>query len=231
MCKKIMLAGASGTGKTTLCKKVELENTGYPFISGSVSDLLPETKDIPHQEMLSRDSKALVMEDYQILNLRNKLYSSVDGNFISDRSYLDLAAYFIYKQSNKLPQCEVEQFINLCKMCLNQQCTHLIFVPFTKTMFNEWVTEDNGKRITSKFFQMHISSIMDMVLSIWGYEKTADYDRIPKKNTLGILNRDLEEGWEEGIIKSPYGNTQVIILKEVNLQNRIDIVNTWLKRN
>ena len=41
--KRIMFVGPSGIGKTTLAKAVE-EICGIPFISGSMSDLLPATK-------------------------------------------------------------------------------------------------------------------------------------------------------------------------------------------
>ena len=40
------------------------------------------------------------MEDYQVVNLRNKAYkSSMEQgiDFVTDRSYLDSAAYFTYK--------------------------------------------------------------------------------------------------------------------------------------
>ena len=40
---RIMFAGPSGYGKTTLAKWLS-EQSGIPFESGSVSDLLPKTK-------------------------------------------------------------------------------------------------------------------------------------------------------------------------------------------
>ena len=103
---KIMFAGASGVGKTTLAKEVpgmiKFDVSEYPpvldFISGSVSDLIPKTKDMSHKEMLERDSKDLLMEDFQVMNLRNKMFRDRD-RFVTDRSYLDLAAYFYYKQA------------------------------------------------------------------------------------------------------------------------------------
>lgn len=222
---KVMFAGASGTGKTTLCQK--LSSQDKPFISGSVSDLLPDTEKMSHKEMLSREPSYLFSEDYQILNLRNKLFSQ-NENFITDRSYIDSAAYFIYKQADKVPQCEVEQFVNLCLMCLSQQCTHLVFIPFTPIMFKEWVTEDNGKRITSKYFQMQISSIMRMVLDIAGYKPVRVCRDIPQ----GIvkINR-LTYGWEEGYIETLYGTTKVLIIYEPGLDNRQLIIQRWLKKN
>lgn len=41
--KRIMFVGPSGIGKTTLAKFIETKY-GIPFISGSMSDLMPDTK-------------------------------------------------------------------------------------------------------------------------------------------------------------------------------------------
>lgn len=227
---RIMFAGASGTGKTTLAKWLS-ENllTTPPFVSGSVSDLIPATREIPHTDMLSRDKEDLVKEDYQILNLRNKLYQvyvEKGDAFITDRSYIDLAAYFIYKQADSQSQCEVEQFVSLCQMCLNGQCTHLIFLPFTMNMFHSWVTEDNNKRITSKFFQMEISRIMSMVMDIMGYRKLGYTDNIYESF---LKNKSFEYGAEYGIIESTYGKTRVLFLNETNLENRKSLLLHFLK--
>ena len=62
--------------------------------------------------MLSKDPTKLYREDYQILNLRNMLFRD-KHEFVSDRSYLDSIAYFLYKQSDKIPSCEIEHFISL----------------------------------------------------------------------------------------------------------------------
>lgn len=238
---RIMFAGASGTGKTTLAKWLSSTTlakglsskilTTPPFVSGSVSDLLPDTKSMSHMAMLSRDKDDLVKEDYQILNLRNKLYQGYaeknDASFISDRSYIDSAAYFIYKQSDSQPQCEIEQFVSLCQMCLNKQCTHLVFLPFTMNMFYSWVTEDNNKRITSKFFQMEISRIMSMVMDIMGYRKLGYIDNIYESF---LKNKSFEYGAEYGIIESAYGKTRVLFLNETNLENRKSLLLHFLNR-
>lgn len=159
---KVMFLGFSGSGKTTLANKLVEE--GFTFISGSMSDLLPATKEEKHKDMLSHDPKDLALQDYQLLNLRNKAFNEASKNgldkVVSDRSFVDNAAYFIYKQANKLPQCEVEQFISMCRQCLAKHCTHLVFLPFTKYTFKEWVIEDNDKRILNRYFQWSISQIM-----------------------------------------------------------------------
>ena len=51
--KRIMFVGPSGIGKTTLAKFIETKY-GIPFISGSMSDLMPDTKEMHHAEFLPR---------------------------------------------------------------------------------------------------------------------------------------------------------------------------------
>ena len=147
---KIMFTGVSGVGKTTIAKEVA-ESLGIPFISGSYSDLVPETKVMPHSEMIQQDADVVFRQDMQVLNLRNKAFKNQDS-FVTDRSYFDSAAYFINKLSHRIPECDIDHAVNLCKMLLSQQCTHLIFIPFSAKFFNDWVTEDNNKRILSKYF-------------------------------------------------------------------------------
>lgn len=162
--RRIMFVGPSGIGKTTSAKYIS-EVYDIPFLSGSVSDLLPETKTISHKDMLNRDPKLLVLEDYKIIQLRHKLYKQYDS-FVSDRSYIDSMAYFIYKQSTKIPQCEIDQFIKICLDLLLEDCTHVIFFKYPAIFLKTWAIEDNDKRITNGYYQMLMSSIMEDCLDI-----------------------------------------------------------------
>ena len=121
--KRIMFVGPSGIGKTTLAKFIETKY-GIPFISGSMSDLMPDTKEIHHAEFLHQECGELINKDYQLLNLRNKLFKDKE-TFVTDRSYVDLAAYFIYKQSTNIPECEVDAFLDICMDGCCEHLTHL----------------------------------------------------------------------------------------------------------
>ena len=221
---RILLAGPSGVGKTTVANFIA--ELGYNFISGSVSDLLPQTKEMTHSEMLARDSHELYMEDFQILSLRNRLFSKEEEPFVSDRSFLDSAAYFIYKQADKIPSCEIEHFLELAKMALVKTCDCLIFFKYSNDMFDNWVIEDNSKRVTNKYFQMEISNLMEMVLGIWGIDI---YRKIPSIKEVGdhwfnYRLIDLKEEISIGTISSLYGNTKVLIIPEANQRNREIII-------
>jgi hypothetical protein len=165
MSKRIMFVGPSGIGKTTLAQYVA-KSQNIPFISGSMSDLLPATKDISHNEILSLGSEAMYKSDFQLLNLRNKLFKDREY-FVTDRSYADLAAYFWYKQSRSIPECEMEHFLCQCKTLMEEQCDLAIFLPLNLYTYQNWQMENNGKRILNRFFQVQISSLMSELLANW----------------------------------------------------------------
>ena len=165
MSKRIMFVGPSGIGKTTLAQAVA-KKYDIPFISGSMSDLLPATKDVSHNEILSLGSETMYKSDFQLLNLRNKLFRDKE-NFVTDRSYADLAAYFWYKQSRSMPECEMEHFFCQCKELMENQCDLAIFLPLNLSTYHEWPMEDNKKRIMNRFFQVQISSLMSELLANW----------------------------------------------------------------
>ena len=176
MCKKyVQISGPSGIGKTTLAKALpkylNMENE-LNFVSSSMSDLVPDTKNVSHLDMLSKDSRELYMQDAKLLNLRSKLYRSYidEGNdYITDRGYLDLATYFFLKQSKYLPDCEMEHFLGLCLNLLFKHCNRLIILGYTPKDI-DWSIENNNKRITSRYFQMQVYHTIEFLLNLWGFK-------------------------------------------------------------
>lgn len=176
--KRIMFVGPSGIGKTTLAKFIETKY-GIPFISGSMSDLMPDTKEMHHAEFLHQGCGELINKDYQLLNLRNKLFKDKE-TFVTDRSYVDLAAYFIYKQSTHIPECEVDAFLDICKDLTVQQCDLLIYLPLSMYHMKEWPMEDNKKRIINRYYQAQMSDIMGNLLTQWSILSVIDILVVPQ---------------------------------------------------
>jgi len=216
--KRIVFAGPSGIGKTTLAKLLS-EELKVDYISGSISDLLPDTKNLTHQEMLSRDPKELQMEDYKIMNLRNKLFSKYKLNgYISDRSFLDSAAYFIYKQASKLPTCELVSFLDLARDLTIKNCDYIIVLDFPVSFILNWNIEDNNKRILNDFFQCSISKLIRLVLEYW---------RVTLINNVRLI---YPSRTEVGIIRYN-GNayTKIILLQSDNLKEKLEAICNFIK--
>nr|DAE96622.1 MAG TPA: adenylate kinase [Caudoviricetes sp.] len=216
--KRIVFAGPSGIGKTTLAKLLS-EELKVDYISGSISDLLPDTKNLTHQEMLSRDPKELQMEDYKIMNLRNKLFSKYKLNgYISDRSFLDSAAYFIYKQASKLPTCELVSFLDLARDLTIKNCDYIIVLDFPVSFILNWSIEDNNKRILNDFFQCSISKLIRLVLEYWGVTLISNVRLIyPSRTEVGIIRYK--------------GNayTKIILLQSDNLKEKLEAICNFIK--
>lgn len=165
---RINLTGPSGMGKTTLAKWIS-EEYEIPFISGSYSDLIPETAAMPHRDMISQDAKLIQEQDTKVLNLRKKAFDKL-VTLVSDRSYLDSAAYFINKLSHRISQCEVEHFIEICRELTLTQCDKIIFIPADTPHLKNWTMENNNKRSTNLYFHIEVSLIIHWLIDLWGGE-------------------------------------------------------------
>lgn len=211
---KIQLTGCSGVGKTTLAKYIASEYD-IPFISGSYSDLVPQTKDEKHVDMITKDPKLIYEQDHQVLNLRHKqLRNTFD--FVTDRSYIDSIAYLINKLSIHLRSCDIEAFITTCEALLERECTHLVFVPFTTKFLDEWEIEDNKKRVLNSYYQFQISQLIYGILDIFHF----------KENNV----KTWVVGEKTGTITLPMSKKkiEVLILDELDFTKRTKIVKNFL---
>lgn len=186
---RINFTGASGVGKTTLAKWLS-DKLGIPFVSASYSDLIPETRHIPHEDMIYMNPQTIFEQDNQALNLRHKNFNLYE-NYVSDRSHIDSAAYIINKLSPKLPQCSIDDFImNAVYHCMATDVTHLIFLDYSINLMNTWLIEDNKKRIKNKYYQFQISRIIYGILDLFDmrYEYT-----LKDEYTIGSLSIPLKD--------------------------------------
>ena len=216
---RIQFAGPSGIGKTTMAK-VLAEQYGIPFISGSYRDLVPETNDIPHSDMIQLDASQIFEQDVKLLNARNKTWGKY-LNLVSDRSYVDSAAYLIQKLSHRIPQCEMEDFIERCRVLNLIQTTHLIFVEFTKEYFTKWEMEDNGKRVVNKFYQEQVSEIMrSVIINHFGPPKYAGYIQGSERSNLIYTLT--------GSYQDEEFTTNIMVLHEMDHNSRIKVIHDFL---
>lgn len=224
--KRIMFYGPSGTGKTTMANYIS-RNTGIPFISGSISDLIPKTKDMTHLDMMERDYKKIYIEDMQLLNLRSKLFKN-EKTYVTDRSYLDIFAYHLIKVSKSIPECDSDALLQNITAVLLRDCTHIIFVPFMEDMIKNWNMEDNNKRVLNRYFQWYVSQVMYGLLRLLGYKNTL-IPKLTKGANIGEIYpekiyRDL------GIDQKLYKPIKVLVLNTSDFNKRNEIIEYFLNK-
>ena len=159
---RIMLAGPSGVGKTTLAETIA-KQLNIPFVSGSFSDVVPSTRDIQQRNMI--DEATMNMEFKAVRN-RLEIYKQ-NPSFISDRSFLDNMAYGNHKLSYRVTTCDMLDLYKFCSKLLLDYCDILIFVPYDYVyMSGSWEIKGNSKRVTNAIFQDLMTTIFRRVLDM-----------------------------------------------------------------
>ena len=210
---RINLTGCSGIGKTTLAQAIA-QKYGLNFVSGSYSDLVPVTKKMPHSDMIQQDAKTIFEQDVQVLNARRKVFNMY-GALVSDRSYIDSAAYMIQKLSHRIPTCEVEDFVEKCRVLTLTQCKKVIYLPYTVEHFKKWNIEDNGKRVLNKFYQAEVSSIINWLIEeYWECE------------LLNVMRNNLVFRLVDGDNEDLY--TDILVLKEIKHDDRMFVIDAFI---
>lgn len=161
---KIVMVGPSGVGKTTLAKDLA-EKLSILFVSGSYSDLVPETKETKHKDMILADPRVIYIQDYELFVKRDQIFKEAGDNFISDRSFIDSIAYHLQKLSHQVDVNVSISFINELKKSIEENTTHIIYIPYTVSMIGNFEIEDNSKRILNPYYQVQISSLMTTTLT------------------------------------------------------------------
>lgn len=182
-----MFAGPSGIGKTTLAKWVS-EEFNIPFVSGSYYDM-PGIDQKDHKSILKVDPKEQYEKDFQVLCYRQKIISKqeLESNcFVTDRSFIDNMTYFWYKQDTNQPECELENFFEICRELTLRYCDIIIFLNLELETYQDWKMEDDNKRITNRYYQIHISNLMRLSMEIF-----MNNDQPSPNNTWVYIESDL----------------------------------------
>lgn len=146
---RIGIAGCAGTGKSVLADKLSKE-LGLPFLPAKSI-----TTDILNRDGYDYASgqpveKFLATDEHQAeIFKRTREQQSVEA-FVTDRTFIDLAAYAILEMDNRE---KVERYVEDCRKLVSRY-THIVFCPWeNKEILN------NQKRTLDPWYQFAVHSV------------------------------------------------------------------------
>lgn len=170
MDKKIMIVGASGTGKTTMANHVGALNL-LPLMDTSAKHIWPKFGFTDHADAIEKcnaDYHLSFKYQWEILHRRYEQVKT-SGPFICDRSFIDNAAYILMSLGGLLCHSDMESLLEICRRGM-EQIDGLIFLRFN----DQTQMVNDGKRITSHYYQAMVDAVMKLIITsdVFGIHST-----------------------------------------------------------
>lgn len=163
--KRILITGPSGTGKTTLAKKIS-EDYGLPFVKLSAMDVTCKCHGIKnHQDLIDFSEKDPIKGaqiQMELLSQRQILFGdNFEKGFVTDRGHIDSLVYSKIQVVPFLKNPKTFWDIMIQKaISVNRLFTHIIFV---NTLLPGSI-EENGIRVIDRCFQNRTKEVFNEVI-------------------------------------------------------------------
>lgn len=176
---RLFISGVSGIGKTTLAQRVSQEYD-IPFIVGSTKMIWHKYGIKSHKEIISmciNQPKIGYQFQMEIIDYRLEMMQT-HKEFVTDRSPVDNVVYMLTQMGHTLTEDEFYSYLEKAKIAYNnfEDVKHLHLAANYNTL-NSLAIEDDNMRISSRYFQLTINSVFEMVI---------------KGNWLDIRQKDLQ---------------------------------------
>ena len=161
---KIAFTGSSSTGKTTLANTLKDDHSFKFFIPYFVK--LDARQILQEKGFQSMDEMSpYELKDFQLTYLSRKIdHEYYLDNYLTDRSFIDLAAYWLEQVCPSLPECYNHSYIEYCFQKASLYDVHFYF-PYG--LFN---FESDGYRSENQKFHLRIDNTIQSLISKWNIE-------------------------------------------------------------
>jgi nicotinamide riboside kinase len=156
---RVALTGTSSTGKTTLAQALRIEPAlGNLVFVGSISRELLREMGCRSMDVMTRQE----MRDFQLAYLDRKLALESDlDSYITERSTVDVAAYWIVRDAFDLPKSQRDGYLRICREHAKRYDVHF-YLPFGLIGF-----EFDGYRSENIEFHKQIDEQIRTFLDGW----------------------------------------------------------------
>lgn len=151
----IGLCGAHRTGKTTLAREYS-QATDIPFVQTSASEVFKAMGFDPKQDY---EFKIRMLIQNQILDASEALWRTYSGEFITDRTPIDMLAYTMADiQRENLDKDDEKIFLEYQKRCI--EVTNRQFSTLTVIQPGIKLVEAEGKAPANEAYIEHINTLI-----------------------------------------------------------------------
>jgi len=181
---KIALAGSAGTGRTTIARKLS-EVIAHPSLTNLAKTIL---KDFGFQYGMGQTvEQFLCTPKRQNMLFDNKsVMESHYENFVTDRSWIDLAAYCI-QGMHVDENFDITSYVENCKLEAEKYDV-IVHIPWGR----QPLTPD-GTRTTNPWFQLIIDSIIFRLSGLWQIELLSLPDNLDNDESVKWIVEKLKE--------------------------------------
>lgn len=177
---KISLSGCAGTGRTAVVHRLA-DKTNTPIITGVARQILEKEgyeygSDVTVEKFLATPDRQRKIFDY-----KKKLETEAE-KFITDRSWVDQAAYAILELNNQ-PGFDLTTYVDDCRE-ESQRLDMIVYVPW-----NCRPLEPNNLRTLNPWYQLTVDSVIFNLLHRWNVEYiTLPNGLTPDKSVKWIID-------------------------------------------
>lgn len=176
---RIGLCGSHRTGKTTLAKEIS-SGTGMPFVKTGTTEVFEQSGLDPAEPM---DFKTRIWIQHQIINAAKEVWKAEQGNFVTDRTPIDMIAYTLgdIRGATEVDFNELKNYMDHCFEVTNRYFTRLAVVqPGIPLVY------EKGKAELNRAYIEHLNTV---IIGLCSDERLECSSMVIKRNVTDIGDR------------------------------------------